>query len=384
MIIFDVTNRIIMHVRYTGPKATREPRLDLSVYKDTNWAEEYFKEHIAVGHPTYESYVGWKSGPFKGKYINVSSEGIRNTWNPNDIDKSKAKSVYCFGGSVLWGMGARDDYTIPSFISKFLNKGNGEEQYYVVNYGQQGYSFFQEAVALLLLIKNNQIPDYVIFFDGVNDIHASFVNSRVGEAADFSAKRERYKHDIEIKSNRDYLKKFIRGYIDTRINMYEFTRKLRRKWRAWNEWNELDDEEKFKEGPVTDKDRLEQKLLTFPKDTADHYFNSIDMVRKLATIYGFKVAFFWQPMAGAHLSASEEEVKFLDMEEGRLEFNQKIYKIVEEKENQEDFYDLQKIFQSKDKNTTVYIDFAHMADLGNSIVAKKIADVINHQMRGKK
>ena len=220
LVIFECVNRAVFYFRYTSPEATRDARLDLSVFKDVDWEEEYFKEHQATTS-TYESYVGWRTKAYKGKFINVSSEGVRKTWNPPDLDRSKAKLVYCFGGSVLWGTGSRDEYTLPSFISKFLNKE--EEQYYVINYGQGGYSFFQEVIYLISLIKDNKVPDYVLFFDGINDIHSAYVNNKAGEAVDFAAKREQLKYDGDIKSNKDYLKKFIRGFIDARINAYTFT-----------------------------------------------------------------------------------------------------------------------------------------------------------------
>src|SRR3990167_2158302 len=136
IIIFDLVNRTVFYFRYTSPKEARDSRQDLSVFKNVDWTEEYFQEFKKLGY-TYESYLGWKCKAFKGKFFNVSSEGVRKTSNPNGLDKSKAKLVYCFGGSVLWGMGARDDYTVPSLISKLLNKD--EEQYYVINYGQPGY-----------------------------------------------------------------------------------------------------------------------------------------------------------------------------------------------------------------------------------------------------
>lgn len=369
IIILECANRMVFYFRYTNPKATHEKRLDLSVYKNVDWAEEYFKENRKAGS-TYESYLGWKGEAFKGKFINVSSEGVRKTWNPPNLEKSKAKLVYCFGGSVLWGSGSRDDYTVPSYISKLLNKD--KEQYYVINYGQSGYSFFQEMISLLLLIRDHQVPDYVIFFDGINDIHSAFVNNRAGEAADWAAKREQLKYEGEIKSNRDYLKKFIRGYIDARINAYTFTRVLRNQWR---ESRETDEEEKVRNMSVYSRD--EQQLLSLANEVVDDYFSTADIVRRLSDTYGFKVAFFWQPMTGAHTASSEEEVGFTEAIGGtRLDFSRLVYKLVEEKENQKDFYDLQKIFQSKDKNVTVFVDFAHLSELGNSMVAEEIVNIL--------
>lgn len=372
-VIFDSVNRAVFYFRYTGPKASRDARQDLSVFKNADWAQEYFQEFKAAGY-TYESYLGWKGKAFKGKFINVSSEGVRKTWNPAGLDKSKAKLVYCFGGSALWGVGARDDYTVPSFISKFLNKDG--EQYYVINYGQQGYNSSQEVIYLMLLIKDKQIPDYVLFFDGINDLHCAYTNNKTGDAADFTEKREKLKYEGEIKSNRDYLKKFIRGYIDARINAYAFTRKMRQKYRKWKE---TDDEGKLK--IMTIEDRDEGQLLSLANDAVDNYFNLTEIVRGLSDLYGFKVAFFWQPMTGAHISSSEEEAEFTSkMGEKKFEFNQLAYKIVEGKKNQKDFFDLQKIFESKDKNTTVFIDFCHLSELGNSLVAQRMVDVFKSKM----
>ena len=141
----------------------------------------------------------------------------------------------------------------------------------------------------------------------------------------------------------------------------------------------MEDEEKVK--AMSTEDRDEQQLLSLANDVVDNYLNLADIVRALSARYGFKVAFFWQPMTGINVSSSEEEDGFTSqLGEKRLELNRLTYKVAAEKKDQKDFYDLQEIFRSKDKDTTVFIDYCHLSELGNSIVAEKMADILKSEM----
>jgi len=63
--------------------------------------------------------------------------------------------LFAFGGSTMWGWGARDDYTIVSYLSKLLDeKGYPAE---VTNYGQLNYVSTQEVIALLRCIQRGNV-----------------------------------------------------------------------------------------------------------------------------------------------------------------------------------------------------------------------------------
>ena len=77
-----------------------------------------------------------------------------------------------FGGSALFGYNAEDKETIPSFLSIALNKQNIPS--YIYNFGQIGFTSFQDTLYLQKILKNNVIPNTVIFYNGCNDL---FVNA---------------------------------------------------------------------------------------------------------------------------------------------------------------------------------------------------------------
>ena len=70
-----------------------------------------------------------------------------------------------FGGSACWGYGARDDYTMPSELSRRLNAAT--PHFHVYNYGEPGYTFTQGVLSLITRLQAGARPDYVIFYDGL-------------------------------------------------------------------------------------------------------------------------------------------------------------------------------------------------------------------------
>ena len=67
----------------------------------------------------------------------MNQNGPRATWNPpprNGADDPPPVRLFTFGGSTMRGWGARDDYTIASYLSELLDeKGYPAE---VTNHGQ--------------------------------------------------------------------------------------------------------------------------------------------------------------------------------------------------------------------------------------------------------
>ena len=64
-------------------------------------------------------YNYWTVAPFDGEYININSQGIRFT--PSFTEDESARNIYFFGGSTMWGEGARDQYTIAGHVAKFTS-----------------------------------------------------------------------------------------------------------------------------------------------------------------------------------------------------------------------------------------------------------------------
>ena len=162
--------------------------LHISPYAGLDWPQEYFAEERQTKNQ-FVPYRMWQRQDFQGRHLNISSDGRRRTWNPPGPAHQALKKIFCFGGSTTWGVGARDDFTIPSLLSKKLNQG--APRYQVSNFGEKGYCLTQEIVYLMLLLKQGRIPDYVIFYDGINEVMVGYKNKQAGSifGADYIRRR---------------------------------------------------------------------------------------------------------------------------------------------------------------------------------------------------
>jgi len=158
----------------------------------THWMFEYYAEfRIVEKSSVWTPYAYARSIPFEGKYINVNKDGLRVTWNESVVDHADDQPpvrVFIFGGSTMWGWGARDDYTIASYLSKILH-GQGY-QVEVTNYGQMGYVNTQEIITLLRYLQRGEVPDIVLFYDGLNDVASANHNRAAGLSRNESVRAE--------------------------------------------------------------------------------------------------------------------------------------------------------------------------------------------------
>ena len=151
---------------YTGP----DLRVSSPVYKNFRGKEKLWEE-FSNNESRFAPYYCWRTKSLSGEFINISSEGIRKTVKNS---AKGAKKVFLFGGSTAWGIGAPDDSTIPSIMNKRLGK-----DYNIINFGESGYVSTQELNYLLERLTNNDIPDLVVFYDGINDIYAGIYSPAI-------------------------------------------------------------------------------------------------------------------------------------------------------------------------------------------------------------
>ena len=95
-------------------------------------------------------------------------DGLRLTV---DSPANPSKTIHVFGGSTVFGTGAEDQETIPSYIQKLLNR-NGVLAA-VKNHGFMTLVASQQVAALKA--EDLQKGDVVLFYDGGNDAFNSFI-----------------------------------------------------------------------------------------------------------------------------------------------------------------------------------------------------------------
>jgi lysophospholipase L1-like esterase len=302
---------------------------------------------------TFEQYVMYRGAEFDGEFFNQDRDGIRATWAP-DYDNNTAKTnVYMFGGSTLWGYHARDDHTIPSYLAKYLHEHGYQAT--VTNHGVIRDSSSTELVRLFQLLKAGHKIDFVIFYDGFNDV-ASGVRGMPGRFPDY----DRYKEIFLNKgSGFHQIKQGLEKIVRDHSASYDLLGRLAFRGA----------ESARAEPGLEYQNRLADQ-------TADSYMESIGAIERLSKSYGFKYAAFWQPMAYLEPFLTEEERPRVEASNNvRMKFlvgplvNQRLATGV-----MPNFYNISGALN--DRQESVYVDIGHLTERGNEIMAKRMGDIL--------
>lgn len=156
-----------------------DPR-ELTFYDDGNPAPTSRDFWLEQGQMQVQwlPYTYWTVQPFDGEYINIGADGVRYTpsfVDEGDIDVGR---VYFFGGSTMWGEGARDAHTIAGHTARLLAENDLPQ--HVINYGQTGYVSTQDMILFQTQLAQGNIPDVAVFYQGFNDIYSAYLQNYVG------------------------------------------------------------------------------------------------------------------------------------------------------------------------------------------------------------
>lgn len=330
-----------------------DPRVKNEVYDNCSWADEYFKEFGQCGNTQDIPYIGWSRVEYSGKYVNIDENGLRYTWNSKNSSNDPI-NIYFFGGSTTWGTGARDNYTIPSLVSKYLFENNINAE--VTNYGETGFQNTQETIFLMLELRK-ETPDIVIFYDGVNDVYSAYQNKMAGvpqHGAVLACKNKYINYAVTMYTGHSYfwqcftyLKNKVIGTRDKSVHATD--------------------------NAIENKEELAEEVI-------DVYSHNIKMIHALEKEYGFKAYFFWQPClyTKKHLSETEENLTEQQLEISQL-YNLGVNHSHLKLNEDTSFIDISNIFDNH--NETVFIDWCHLGENGNEIVANKIGKTILEDLR---
>ena len=161
-------------VNLTGNTETvADPRAQLPAMAAYPWADEYLRE-VQTTPSSYWPFTETRPLDFEGKYVTI--EGwVRRSYVPADLPDD-APVVWMFGGSTTWGEGQRDEYTIASHIAKLSEEQGTPVR--IVNYGQRGWTHFQEMILFEQLLAAGDEPDLAVFYDGANEINAQTLSAK--------------------------------------------------------------------------------------------------------------------------------------------------------------------------------------------------------------
>ncbi len=128
------------------------------------WSDTAGPELAAFERGRASSFLGPRLADVRSATTNVV-DGHRVTWQP---PAEPAARVWFFGGSTTFGLGQRDDHTIPSELAKAAWKQGIPIE--VTNFGVHADVHWMEANRLQeALASGLPPPDVVVFYDGWND-----------------------------------------------------------------------------------------------------------------------------------------------------------------------------------------------------------------------
>jgi len=342
-----------------------DPRSRLSPYQGKAWAGRLFDEIRDIEqakqfqrHP----FLGWDMKEYHGQYINVGSDGCRKTWNPPCTPGKHSSSVYVLGGSTVWGIGERDDYTIPSCLSRMLYDGGYD--YVVRNYGDVAYTFTQELINLILLLKEGHRPAYVIFYDGANDVYGSYRTGVSGSLLDPLGLRD---DSVTRKRPIEHFWLGVSGLLAKYSKIYQYMSKIT---------TVMSSSPQFPEVGATYSD---EQLRYLAEGVVEDYATSQSVLDHLAKAYGFEYLTFWQPVTLLEDHLFDEEKTDIRVGDAALARLHKYVRRALDARTLPNHYDLSDTF--RDRTTTVYVDYCHLSEEGNALVATRIYEIVEPKLK---
>lgn len=329
----------------------------LSPYQGQAWARPLYEEMLATGYQ-YDPLLSFRERPFAGRYVNIDEQGLRRTWSPPLPDTPAPSSIYVFGGSTVWGWGARDDHTIPSELARYLSERGAPRR--VVNCGQKGYTFTQELLLLVRQLRQGARPDLVVFCDGFNDVFFSYRAGRAEVTYEFEENRWRFEaKDLALASRS--LARWVKEHSATVRTAVKISEQAGLK-------------ERTRYGTVA-PEYSDQALADLARAIVEDRLRSLDLLDHLASAYGFRYECFWQPVIFYEERLTPEESGI-----GPAPGDRTLGVLFARTREQLNARRPPHLHDAADalrgRTATVYLDFAHVSEPGNQLVAAKIGGIL--------
>jgi hypothetical protein len=333
-----------------------EDAVKLDIAESGSAAErEYWNEFEQSNKVSYHQYVLWRRAPYQGELISINQDGVRRTLHTECDDKTY--TIWMFGDSVMWGGGAPDAETIPSFVARDYERAG--KPVCIVNYAEKGWSNTQEMVGLIEQLKHaTRKPDIVLFYDGGTEAFAAYQSGRA-----------------DVHSNFNLFKNFLDNWGATQRASFSY-------FRQTNTYRLL--ERIAVKAPFHRKqDRVPAASLdreTLSAAVVENYVQNMDIIDLLAKQYGFRAIFAWYPnLAVGHKELTPYEQQVLHFEYQKFPdlglMYQATYKRGREVKHP-DFYYLGDLLD--DQKGSLYVGISHLKPEGDQIVADRLFDILEH------
>lgn len=308
-------------------------------YAQQDWSDTYWDENSAAGRKMYQPYVVWRRQPFTGQTITIDSAGIRKTGDGCDA----AHNVFMFGGSTMWGWGAPDWLTIPAYFQAGM-AASTEVNPCVTNFGDDSYISTQNVIALIKELQSGNVPELVVFYDGINDTLNALQSGKAGI------------HTYADEISRSLEKVYHRALSESQA--FRLVRSL-----LHQKSNELD---------ASELDALAGSVVQL-------YLGNYEIVSALAEHFGFEHFFFWQPVisVGSKVLTKEEEALRDELSPVTINFFRSVYQQIESAASQPEYDRLHYIGDIfSGESSQLWMDPWHVTPVGNEMVARAMLETI--------
>ncbi len=350
-------------------------------YKEYEWAEDFWK----LEHKRHQSYlyqpsnifqpnVIWRERPRNEIFVNINEEGIRNTINPDINFQKDTRTIFLFGGSTMAGTGVPDEFTIPSLLSKYLNK-KGDISYNVTNFGTGSFILEQDMQLFFDEIRKGHLPDTAVFYHGANDAYAGV----------YSPGKPTWYLGSEGLQDKFYYMKSSIWYKE--LHTYRLLELIKKRLFRLLNLSTADTTPTNAKNSEFYLDDYQQKAGHF----LEHYQETLRLINNVCNSYGIDTIFIWQPIlmyGNKRLNEFEESMvnnpALLSIGTFRTKdgiYQKKAlettYHLVEKASFLEfpNFYNFSHVFD-RSGDEPLYIDWVHLGPKGNSIVAQQINKII--------
>ncbi|MDH3197485.1 MAG: hypothetical protein OEO21_04515 [Candidatus Krumholzibacteria bacterium] len=347
--------------------AAVQTHVQADAYGDATWPDAYYREHRRL-KAQWWPFVYWRTNPFRGRFITVGEDGLRVTPAPPERPRGPGEAplrVFLFGGSTMWGMGARDEGTIAAAVWQELAAAGVDAE--VVNMGMLGYVSRQEGIALMLELAHDNVPDVAVFYDGINDVDAVVQGEAPGTPLNEAHRRDEF-NLVHVDRGPEVDRLFMLRHWG-RSSLLRFARAIIRRVAP----GVL--------GPtrpgapvVADADSLADAVV-------DEYLANVRWIANLGREYGFDTLFYWQPAVFTKAQRTDFEQLQHEVAGAHRDFFLKTRAHLLARARAADaapVEDLGNVFGQS--SAPVFVDWMHLGETGNAVVGARIAGDIEALM----
>ena len=248
------------------------------------WAPQHGQDMAAFELQTndYVPYLVRGHNDFTSETVNVT-ERERVSYEPPVPAGVEPLKVGFFGGSVMFGVGQRDEHTIPSAFARIAEESGVAVE--VHNYGFPAWVAWQEYQLMERRISAGEQFDMVVFLDGFNEFDT--------QITDFNPDPTHHSAVVVDGLIRDF-REARATPPDTLDGLSELVDSYRRNSAAWR----LYDTVTGRQPTLPGADLAVQATPEQQTDAAlDIYQRAVGLIDDLAEDHQVPVRYFWQPRA---------------------------------------------------------------------------------------